>query len=40
VVASVLENDWTFPVPDIGSIFSFDTRARSLASLAATEYEC
>ncbi|MFA6365978.1 MAG: 1-deoxy-D-xylulose-5-phosphate reductoisomerase, partial [Candidatus Hydrogenedentales bacterium] len=40
VVRSVLRNDWSFPVPDIGSIFDIDKKARSLAHLALTEYQC
>jgi len=40
VVAAVLEGDWTFPVPDLGSIFDIDAKARSMAHLAVTEYSC
>ena len=40
IVASVLLNDWAFPVPSIGSIFDFDAKARSLAHLAVTEIQC
>jgi len=40
VVAAVLEGDWTFPVPDIDSIFVIDARARAMAQLAVTEYSC
>jgi len=40
LVAAVLESDWTFPVPDLGSIFDSDGRARSLSQLALTEIQC
>ena len=40
LVATVLESDWTFPVPDLGSIFDSDGRARSLSQLALTEIQC
>ena len=40
VVAVVIDGDWTFPVPDLGSIFDVDARARSMAHLAVTEYSC
>jgi len=40
VVARVLEGDWALPVPDVGSIFDHDARARSLAKLAVSEFEC
>lgn len=40
VVDSVLLRDWAFPAPDIGSIFDSDAKARSLAHLAVTEFQC
>ncbi|MCE1196727.1 1-deoxy-D-xylulose-5-phosphate reductoisomerase [bacterium] len=40
VVARALEADWALPVPDVGSIFDHDARARGLAKLAVSEYEC
>jgi 1-deoxy-D-xylulose-5-phosphate reductoisomerase len=40
VVAAVLEGDWAFPVPDVDSIFVIDARARAMAHLAVTEYQC
>jgi 1-deoxy-D-xylulose-5-phosphate reductoisomerase len=40
VVARALEADWTLPVPDVGSIFDHDARARGLAKLAVSEFEC
>ncbi|HWP69105.1 MAG TPA: 1-deoxy-D-xylulose-5-phosphate reductoisomerase [Rectinemataceae bacterium] len=40
VVAAVLDGDWTFPVPDLGSIFDIDAKARSMAHLAVTEFSC
>jgi 1-deoxy-D-xylulose-5-phosphate reductoisomerase len=39
-VARVLDADWALPVPDVGSIFDHDARARSLAKLAVSELEC
>ena len=39
-VARVLDHDWALPVPDVGSIFDHDARARSLAQLAVSELEC
>ncbi|HCO48659.1 MAG TPA: 1-deoxy-D-xylulose-5-phosphate reductoisomerase [Spirochaetaceae bacterium] len=40
IVAAVLEEEWSFPVPDAGSIFETDNRARRLAQLAVTERQC
>lgn len=40
VAARVLDGDWALPVPDVGSIFDHDARARSLAKLAVSEIEC
>jgi 1-deoxy-D-xylulose-5-phosphate reductoisomerase len=40
VVDAVLRNDWAFPVPDIGSIFDIDARARAQTHLAVTELQC
>ena len=40
VVAAVIGGDWTFPVPDLGSIFDVDARARTMAHLAVTEFSC
>ncbi|HWR10899.1 MAG TPA: 1-deoxy-D-xylulose-5-phosphate reductoisomerase [Rectinemataceae bacterium] len=40
VVDATLSHDWAFPVPDIDSIFEADTKARSLAHLACTEFQC
>lgn len=40
LVEKTLSSDWAFPVPDLGSIFEFDARARTLADLAAMEFQC
>lgn len=40
IVEAVLKEDWAFPVPDTGSIFEIDTRARSHAQLAVMEHQC
>ncbi len=40
LVAAVLEADWSFTIPDVGSIFEQDARARIIAKAALTEMKC
>ncbi|PKL06535.1 MAG: 1-deoxy-D-xylulose-5-phosphate reductoisomerase [Spirochaetae bacterium HGW-Spirochaetae-9] len=40
IVDKVLEKDWAFPVPDTGSIFDIDAKARSYAQRAVAECQC
>lgn len=40
VVEEVLQGDWAFPVPTIGSIFDLDAKARAQAQLVVTEIQC